>query len=314
MSSCAVYEALVSAYLDGALSPEEQTVLADHMESCPACRRYFDDQVAIHEALLSLGSVPAPADLAERVMAQVRESGQSRRKTVRFPRWGQWAALAACCAVAVLGVWRFQGGEENASADAAAPLLQSAAQEAEPELRFFGAAVGGAVPASEPPGSPAESRAEEDGAQADTPEAALCDGANASAEDGAGEQKAAPAVSVTLEEAREQFGHALADCEDSRFLYCTLETGADGRYTRAVYVFTFGEIAVIDQAAEPLPDAGEWDTLTWDGRELRVHSAETETTLFHQPAGEEGLAYLARFDGSAERDDVAALLLALEIG
>ena len=317
MKTCQDWELDISAYLDGALSGEEQSALLSHLGGCPACQQYLDDQLAIREALRALESLPAPAGLAERVMEQVRESTQSppktRKATVRFPRWQRWAALAACCAVVALGVWRFQGGGEDASADTAAPLLQSAAQEAAPELRFFGADAGGAAPASEPAGSPAEGRAEEDGAPAGTPEAALCDEANASAGGGASAQKASSEASVTLEEARERFGHALADCRDSRFLYCTLETGEDGRYTRAVYVFTFGEIAVVDQAAALLPDTGEWDLLTWGGRELRLRGGEAETTLLHQPSGEEGLAYLARFDGSAEREDVAALLLALEI-
>lgn len=316
MKTCQDWELDISAYLDGALSGEEQSALLSHLGGCPICQQYLDDQLAIREALRALESLPAPAGLAERVMEQVRESTPretARKAAVRFPRWQRWAALAACCAVAALGVWRFQGGGESASMDTAAPLLQSAAQEAAPELRFFGADAGGAAPASEPAGSPAEGRAEEDGAPAGTPEAALCDEADASAGGGVSAQKASSEASVTLEEARERFGHALADCGDSRFLYCTLETGEDGQYTRAVYVFTFGEIAVVDQAAAPLPDAGEWDSLAWDGRELRLHSAETETTLLHQPSGEEGLAYLARFDGSAEREDVAALLLALEI-
>lgn len=311
MNTCQDWALDISAYLDGALSGEEQSALLTHIGGCPACRQYLDDQLAIREALRALESVPAPAGLAERVMEQVRESPQSppkaRRTTVRFPRWQRWAALAACCAVAALGVWRFQGVGKDASADAPAPLLQAAPQETPPEPR----AAAGAAPQSELPdegGQPAE-----DGAPADIPEAALWNEAEVSVRDGVSTQKAASEASVTLEEARERFGHALADCRDSRFLYCTLETGEDGRYTRAVYVFTFGEVAVVDQAEAPLPDTGEWDSLAWDGRELRLHSAEAETVLLHQPSGEEGLAYLARFDGSAEREDVAALLLALEI-
>ena len=96
-------------------------------------------------------------------------------------------------------------------------------------------------------------------------------------------------------------------------MYCTLEAGEDGRYTRAVYVFTFGEIAVIDQDLAPLPDAGEWEDASWEGRDLRTRDAPAGTDLLYQPSGGEGLAYLASYDDSLAYSDAAALLLSLEI-
>lgn len=115
MRTCEEYEALVSAFIDGALTEAERETLMEHMASCPACQQYFDDQIAIHDALTDL-EAEAPEDFTEKVMAKVRLTAQSRpepekpeKRIIAFPRWRQWAALAACCAVAALGVWGFSG-------------------------------------------------------------------------------------------------------------------------------------------------------------------------------------------------------------
>ena len=87
-----------------------------HMAACPACQAYFDDQIAIHDAMDRLGS-DAPEGFAEQVMARVRITAQEspRKKIVSFPHWRRWTALAACCAAAALGVWAFSGGNPAAS-------------------------------------------------------------------------------------------------------------------------------------------------------------------------------------------------------
>ena len=111
MKSCEEYEALISAFLDGELSEAERSELSEHLPACPACQRYFDDLVAIHDAL-EQEEVPVPEGFAEAVMARVGETPQEKAKSkvIRFPRWRRWAALAACCAIAAAGLWGLQGG------------------------------------------------------------------------------------------------------------------------------------------------------------------------------------------------------------
>lgn len=113
MRTCPEYEVQISAFIDGCLPEADRAELMAHMAACPACQTYFDDQIAIHDALTDLEDVPAPADLSARVMARVRETAQEpspERRTVPFPRWRRWAALAACCAIAAAGLWGLQGG------------------------------------------------------------------------------------------------------------------------------------------------------------------------------------------------------------
>ena len=129
MRTCEEYEALISAFIDGALDEESRAELMEHMAGCPACQAYFDDQIAIHDALEGL-EAQAPAGFTARVMEQVgrepRQAAapeQAEKKTVAFPYWRRFAAMAACCAlVALAGFWAFGGQPDtgNVAADVAA--------------------------------------------------------------------------------------------------------------------------------------------------------------------------------------------------
>ena len=109
MKTCEEYESLISDFLDGELSAEDRARVAEHLASCPACQQYFDDLVAMHDAFDRIEEVPVPDGFTERVMARVRETPQTEeKKIIPFPRWRRWAALAACCAIAALGLWSAQ--------------------------------------------------------------------------------------------------------------------------------------------------------------------------------------------------------------
>lgn len=128
MKSCGEYEELISAFLDGELSEAERAETAEHLASCPACQRYFDDLVAIHDAL-DQGEVPVPEGFAGAVMDRVRTTPQVKRekKVIPFPGWKRWAAAAACCALAALGLWAFQARGGNVKgAGPSARMVQNA--------------------------------------------------------------------------------------------------------------------------------------------------------------------------------------------
>ena len=109
MKTCEEYEALISDFLDGELSAADQSEVAEHLASCPACQKYFDDLVAMHDAFDQIEDVPVPEGFAEQVMARVRETPQAEtKKIIFFPNWKRWAALAACCAIVALGLWSAQ--------------------------------------------------------------------------------------------------------------------------------------------------------------------------------------------------------------
>lgn len=135
MKTCEEYEALVSDFLDGELSAEDRAEVAEHLASCPTCQRYFDDLVAMHDAFDRIGEVPVPEDFTEQVMARVHETLQAEAgKIIFFPHWKRWAALAACCAIAALGLWSAQRWEalprsassQTAMAESAPPMARDA--------------------------------------------------------------------------------------------------------------------------------------------------------------------------------------------
>ncbi len=160
--SCEKYEPMISAFLDGELSEEERVDVAAHLAACPGCQRYFDDLVAIHDAL-EQEEVPVPEDFAESVMARVRETPQEERRVIAFPHWKRWAALAACCAIAALGLWTVQTGSAKTArqtmAARSAPEPASAMEKGDAET--YGALPDAeAEVCSEEPDRPAEDETE----------------------------------------------------------------------------------------------------------------------------------------------------------
>lgn len=98
MEACLEYLELMNAVLDGEATEEERARLEAHLGDCPACAALYADLAALRAGAEAL-VVPAPEGLADSVMEQVRAPRQNR--PVR--RWRGVAALAAVCAVALLG-------------------------------------------------------------------------------------------------------------------------------------------------------------------------------------------------------------------
>ncbi|HJB71623.1 MAG TPA: zf-HC2 domain-containing protein [Candidatus Flavonifractor avistercoris] len=105
MTDCDRALELISAGLDGVLTPEEKDWLEKHLEHCPACRALDADLASLHQLLPTLAPEP-PAELKERIMDAVRAE-----KTVPFPaqgqkkprRWKAWVSVAAVAALVFLG-------------------------------------------------------------------------------------------------------------------------------------------------------------------------------------------------------------------
>lgn len=135
MCTCDEIMGLLSAQLDGALTGEEEQVLAEHLESCPDCRTLAEDLARIHDAMPGLNTVP-PAFIKENVMKRIKEEATV---PIPFPvqkksahRWRTWGAAAAVFAVAVLGAFALRGGVGGGNINAmmaAAPAVPSASAE-----------------------------------------------------------------------------------------------------------------------------------------------------------------------------------------
>lgn len=125
MLSCDNYKALISALIDDEISDADRVSLMAHLVECEECRLYWEDQIAIHEAVADL-TAAVPVGFAESVMARVRVTKQEQvRKVISFPK--RFAGLAACCAVVILGIFAANHGmltmDDYATADSAAPEM-----------------------------------------------------------------------------------------------------------------------------------------------------------------------------------------------
>lgn len=163
MTDCDRALELISAGLDGVLTPEEKDWLEKHLEHCPACRALDADLASLHQLLPTLAPEP-PAELKERVMDAVRAE-----KTVPFPapgqkktrRWKAWVSVAAVAALVFLGgraaLPGLNSGGASLPATAGAPAgtelpAADAAQAPEAALQEAPAAE---VPASKAPSAEA---------------------------------------------------------------------------------------------------------------------------------------------------------------
>ena len=90
---------LLGPYVIGALEPEEEREIEEHLEGCARCRQEMHDLRLAHEHLADLASVTEtpPSGLKERVI-----DGMPRRERRRVPL-AIVAAAAVLCVLAVLG-------------------------------------------------------------------------------------------------------------------------------------------------------------------------------------------------------------------
>ena len=117
LEKCEAYWELISASLDGALTPEEQAQLDAHLSECPDCRAMWEQLSGLEPELMELD---APSDgFADRVMAEVGQTEQEipftnlpqNRKVGKesLKQVGKWwksiGALAACCLFLLGGGW-----------------------------------------------------------------------------------------------------------------------------------------------------------------------------------------------------------------
>ena len=112
MKNCEYYEELIGAAIDGEITAEEDKELRAHLESCEACRNFYEAMQAISGTDDALGDVPE--DFTANVMARVHEAAAPAEKPVKrkagiarlVTRYG---ALAAAAAVAIWAGVTFGG-------------------------------------------------------------------------------------------------------------------------------------------------------------------------------------------------------------
>lgn len=120
MASHEEYIELISAAVDGTLSETEAARLQSHLAQCADCRSLLRDMQDLHAALRSLPAPEPPADLTDRILANLAADNVTAFPAKRAAPWRRWAASAAVVALVLAGTWglRERGGQ---SADLTAP-------------------------------------------------------------------------------------------------------------------------------------------------------------------------------------------------
>ena len=123
MKYCAEYGALLDAYVDGELPSETADRVREHLKSCPGCRAYAEELLAIREAFPDAEDTAVLDGFADDVLAAIRRQDAPAAAEAKRPRgWKKiLLPLAACFAVAVLVQQVSPGGFSGSGAGAAAP-------------------------------------------------------------------------------------------------------------------------------------------------------------------------------------------------
>lgn len=170
MKDCQEYAALLDAFIDGELSPEEMVRVQEHLDGCPGCRAYVDDLLAIRAAFPDTEDVEVPEGFAGAVSAAIR-AGAAPRKKNASPWRRTLLPLAACCALVIL-LARMPAATDRMDAASSAPRSYGSAAQSPAGTPEDGA-VDDAAP-EQADFDPATEETAEDGVQsyADIPEAA----------------------------------------------------------------------------------------------------------------------------------------------
>lgn len=167
MKNCEYYEELIGAALDGEITAEEDKELRAHLESCEACRSFYEAMQAISGTDDALGDVPE--NFTANVMARVHEAAAPAEKPAKKKASIQrlvtrCGALAAAAAVAIWAGVTFSGtfaakGASSTARDESGIAMYSAEEdsaETETPAEAQAAPAGGRMMAAAPESAAAD--------------------------------------------------------------------------------------------------------------------------------------------------------------
>lgn len=126
MPSCRKYERMISADIDGELTPEEEQEMQAHLATCGRCRALKIEVERICASVRVMDTVPAPKNLSKEIMTRVQEAPKSKiihlfQKHCAKPAAGIAACVVFCaCLYGVAIQGRLNGVASNDVAPKAA--------------------------------------------------------------------------------------------------------------------------------------------------------------------------------------------------
>ncbi len=106
--NCEKYQEMISAFIDGELSVEEELNLHDHLAGCDSCRQLAYDIRQLRDVISAEDQTKMPAPIEKKILTRITAD---RRKKVglfnfiggyyRVPRGAAWATLVLLVALAI---------------------------------------------------------------------------------------------------------------------------------------------------------------------------------------------------------------------
>ena len=137
--NCEQMTDLLSAFLDGELTTQEEKQVREHLEQCPECRALYEQLQTLHTSFSDLEEIPAPENFAQGVMSRIKaEQTPAKPKVIPLFKRPQIRAVMglAACAVLCIGFGRMVLGGSNKSAS-----MAPAPEAAMPEAAAYDASV-----------------------------------------------------------------------------------------------------------------------------------------------------------------------------
>lgn len=95
MTDCEKCREMISCLLDGELSQAEQSLVREHIASCPECRSVYDAFSAVSEQMHE--EEPLPDGLHEKIMSGIKARPKKKTGIV----WIKYLSVAACLALVI---------------------------------------------------------------------------------------------------------------------------------------------------------------------------------------------------------------------
>ena len=114
---CNEYQELISAYVDGMLSPQEEKRLKQHLEVCKQCKSHYEAMVQMTKACEQIKEVELPNGFHERLMERLKDEEKLTRHTVLkwHRKWQYTGALVATLLVGGLFINQLSSFKQNSS-------------------------------------------------------------------------------------------------------------------------------------------------------------------------------------------------------
>lgn len=146
LSACQSVQDLLSAYLDGELTSEEQTFVSTHLQSCEDCQAEYQQLLQLKQAFANMPEVSLPeyfaADLHQKLLNVAEAEKQAVAPVIKPKKFWQrsWfprtvaAAIVLCVGINVVHIlYQEDGAGVSQNNLAVANLEESAGEEYQPD-------------------------------------------------------------------------------------------------------------------------------------------------------------------------------------